>query len=80
LKTTLGPETRVIDLTLYRIARYTQERLADGLAPATVNRNLAILRRGLRLGHRAGLVELVDPSVVNEYAALFEDSILPSGG
>jgi integrase len=61
LKATLGPEMRVIDLTLDRIARYTQERLADGLAPGTVNRNLAILRRALRLGHRAGKVAAVPP-------------------
>lgn len=61
LKATLGPETRVIDLTADRIARYTQERLADGLAPGTVNRNLAILRRALRLGHRAGKVAAVPP-------------------
>jgi integrase len=61
LKATLGPETRVIDLTLDRINRYTQERLGDGLAPGTVNRNLAILRRALRLGHRAGKVAAVPP-------------------
>lgn len=61
LKVTLGPETRAIDLTLDRIARYTQERLAEGLAPGTVNRNLAILRRALRLGHRAGKVVGVPP-------------------
>ena len=35
------------------LQRYTEARLADGAAPATVNRSLALLRRAFNLGRKA---------------------------
>lgn len=46
----------VIDIQEPAIDRYTADRLDDGFAPATVNRQLAALRRMFRLGKRARLV------------------------
>ncbi len=43
---------RAIDVTEDRISRYTTARLAEGYAPATVNRELAALRRAFRLAVR----------------------------
>lgn len=43
---------RALDVTEDRIERYRAARLAEGLAPATVNRELAVLRRAFRLGVR----------------------------
>src|SRR5262245_27659681 len=43
---------RAIDVTEDRIARYTRARLAEGYAPATINRELAALRRAFRLAVR----------------------------
>lgn len=40
---------RAIDVTEERIARYVAARLADKMAPATVNRELAALKRAFRL-------------------------------
>lgn len=45
---------RAIDITADRIARYATERLAKGYRPATVNRDLAALRRMFTLAVRAG--------------------------
>lgn len=41
---------RALDVTEPRIERYKAARLAEGLAAATVNRELAALRRAFRLG------------------------------
>jgi integrase len=48
-------------LTAEIIESYTRTRLGDGVAPATVNRELACLRRGFRLGRRVGKVSEVPP-------------------
>src|SRR5262245_11368533 len=40
---------RALDITGERIQEYTEHRLATGLQPATVNRELAALRRMFRL-------------------------------
>jgi len=42
-------QDRAFDVTTARIVRYRQERLAAGKAPATVNRELAALRRAFSL-------------------------------
>jgi integrase len=44
------------EITAERVRRYVNDRLAQGAANATVNRELAALRRMLRLGHIAGRV------------------------
>lgn len=44
------------DVTSDRISAYQAHRLEDGSAPATVNYELAVLRRAFRLGVRAGKV------------------------
>ena len=55
LKWRVGPlreafgEDRAIDLTADRVERYKAARLAAGHAPATINRELAALRRALNL-------------------------------
>jgi len=43
-------------ITSDRISAYQAERLEQGAKPATVNYELAILRRGFRLGARAGKI------------------------
>jgi integrase len=43
---------RAVDVTEDRIVRYTAARLAEGYAPASVNRELAALRRAFRLAVR----------------------------
>ncbi len=43
-------------ITTARLSAYRANRLRAGAAPATVNRELAALRRMLRLGQRAGMV------------------------
>jgi integrase len=48
LRTAFG-EKRACDLTAERIETFKRDRLAEGYAPATVNRMLAALRRGYRL-------------------------------
>lgn len=45
---------RALDITADRIAAYTEQRLANGLAPASVNRELAALRRMFSLAVKAG--------------------------
>ena len=47
---------RVLDLTTERVAAYTEQRLADGLQPSSVNRELAALRRMFKLAVRSKLV------------------------
>jgi hypothetical protein len=43
---------RAVDVTEHRVERYKRARLDDEKAPATVNRELAALRRAFRLGLR----------------------------
>src|SRR5690606_19367912 len=50
---------RAADITEPEIDRYIARRLKQGAAHATVNRELAALRRALRLGRRARLVAQV---------------------
>ena len=47
---------RALDLTADRISSYVADRLAAEAKPATVNRELAALKRMFRLGQRAGKV------------------------
>ncbi|MBM3218296.1 MAG: site-specific integrase [Candidatus Rokubacteria bacterium] len=59
---------RALDVTAARIARYRDDRLAQGKAPATVNRELAALRRAFALAVErealsvAPVVKLLDES------------------
>jgi hypothetical protein len=48
--------TKAIDVTTAAVERYKSLRLKDGSAPATLNRELAALKRMYRLGLRHGLV------------------------
>lgn len=48
--------TKAIDITTAAVERYKSLRLKDGAAPATLNRELAALKRMYRLGLRHGLV------------------------
>jgi integrase len=47
---------RALDITAPRIAAYTEQRLADGMQPASVNRELAALRRMFKLAVMRGLL------------------------
>lgn len=49
-------DLRALHVTEDRITRYTAARLKAGAMPATVNRELAALKRAFRLGERAGRV------------------------
>lgn len=58
------------DVTPDRIVKYQAARLKDGARPATVNRELAALRRAFRLALKAGRVERKP-----EFELLREDNI-----
>jgi integrase len=47
---------RALDITAPRIAAYGEQRLADGMQPASVNRELAALRRMFKLAVMRGLL------------------------
>ena len=49
-------ESRLSNISVSRIEEYKQVRLADGAGPATINRNLAVLRRMLKLAYRRRLI------------------------
>jgi integrase len=49
-------EVRAIDITTDRITEYTTARQAEGAANATINREMAALKRMFRLGERAGKI------------------------
>jgi len=57
----IGARTPAGTVTAERLTRYTQDRLAAGARPATVNKELAALRRGFRLARRAGRVSEIPP-------------------
>lgn len=52
-----GQDELATRVTPDRVTAYIATRLEAGARPATVNRELAALRRGFRLGQRAGKVE-----------------------
>jgi integrase len=51
-----GENIRLSSLTANRIEEYKQKRLSTGVTPATINRNLAVLRRMLKLAFRRRLI------------------------
>src|SRR5207237_1756067 len=59
---------RALTLTADRLTRYVVDRLAAGAARATVQNEMAALRRDLRLAKRAGTV-----ATVPEYHQLHND-------
>src|SRR5262249_54926603 len=54
-----GGEARVVSLTSDRITRYVVDRQGQGAAAATINRELAALKRAFRLALKAGRVATV---------------------
>jgi integrase len=58
-----------VQITTDRITKYTAQRLARGAAPASINRELATLRRGFNLASRAERV-----AKVPHFAMLEEDN------
>jgi integrase len=60
LREFFGGDRRALDITTPRINAYTRSRLeGDGAKPATVQRELAALKRGFNLAVRSGLLEHV---------------------
>jgi len=57
LRDFFGVDAPARGITTDRLTAYQQQRLAEGAKPATVNRELAALRRAFRLAARAGRVE-----------------------
>ena len=56
LRDFFGETTRAGDITSDRVTGYQAARLAEKAAPATINYECALLRRGFRLAARAGKV------------------------
>jgi len=64
-----GNDARAVDVTGDRIASYTRARLDARMAPASVNRELAALRRAFRLAVRHGRLSAAPPvSLLRESA------------
>jgi hypothetical protein len=60
-------ETRAIDITTDRVTAYVAERQEENAAAATINRELAALRRAFRLARRAKRVaEVPELSLLSE--------------
>jgi integrase len=57
LRDFFGIDAAARGITTDRLTAYQQQRLSEGAKPATVNRELAALRRAFRLAARAGRVE-----------------------
>ncbi len=72
----LGPETCAVEITGPRLDAYAERRMAEGVARATVNQELAALRRGFRLAIKKGLLATMPfielPKVHNERRGFFE--------
>lgn len=72
-----GVEARIVGLTPVRRDAYAEHRLAEGVARSTVNYELAVLRRGERLGVEKGLLatslSYKLPQVRNARAGFFEE-------
>lgn len=56
LKAFFGANIKLSDISVARIEEFKQNRLATGIKPATVNRNLSVLRRLLTLAVRQRLI------------------------
>jgi len=61
---------RVVDIAEDVIDRYAADRLSDGAAPASINRELAALRRMFKLGRRARLA-----GYIPAFQMLAEDNV-----
>jgi integrase len=55
----LGGKTKLSNVTVATARTYSAARQAEGAANATINRELALLRRAFRLAHKAGDVFVV---------------------
>ena len=77
LENFFGAEARVAEITKPRLDAYAEHRLAAGRARATVNNELAQLRRGFRLAIEAGLLAVMPvfklPKPDNAREGFFED-------
>jgi hypothetical protein len=56
------------DLTAREIDRYKDRRLKEEIAPATINRELACVRRAFRLGRERGLVAPNEVPVISLFS------------
>jgi len=65
----LGRDTLARNITAASVEEYKASRLRDGAAPATINRELAALRRGFRLAVRLGKL-----AVRPDFSLLREDN------
>jgi integrase len=72
-----GAKARVSEITKTRVDAYAEQRLAAGRARATVNYELAQLRRGFRLAIEAGLLAVMPafklPKPHNARSGFFEE-------
>lgn len=77
LERLMGAETRAPELNPARLDTYVEARMKEGASRATVNYELALVRRALRLGVEKGLLAVVPlirlPAVRNARTGFFED-------
>lgn len=77
LERVLGAESRAPDLTASRLDTYAEKRKAEGAARATVNYELAAMRRAFRLGIEKGVLAAMPviklPKVRNARSGFFAD-------